>query len=407
MINEKVFLAKRKGERTHAYIRLCRKTQVLDKETSVSAETLNEFLLARDPEEFTRSISAFGPLFYSPICKREISDVPRISTVAEFRDSFERRYESPNAEILLEEFTGLKYNWSEENKSATDRTCKTFDALKNNGLLNYLTSEMNDDDFVVVDTVLDWRTAQTLASCVLLSKAYLDRATAGIGFEEKTVHFGYWMIKPSLLGKKEARPVKQIGFNPGWAEETAIRQLKADLSKDSGSNNPLLYLFSSFPNTGSALDAWQLKGSAYIKIKGAESLKGIPLPLLNKARQTVVDRSLFFVADSGCSEETIAKDLLRSILQTTSDLSSAKDGDSLGWSFDYSLIREGSSGPTPVFGSQFARIIYFAAFHGPRYKAEVCWNCERPMLCDTNNKPRHFCRTSCTNAYSVKQKKEN
>lgn len=94
---------------------------------------------------------------------------------------------------------------------------------------------------------------------------------------------------------------------------------------------------------------------------------------------------------------------MNAVLTTTRDLAS-EDGSPLGWEYDFSAGAAQSEAPGVRFHSQWARLVYEAAFHPKEVRAAVCKHCGRPMLNQPGGKARQFCCPSCKTAHCVAHK---
>lgn len=404
MAGNVIFIAKRKNERTHVFLRAYRREALAKSDYAFSADALDKFLLAQDPESFTYAVSDFYPLSIEPLCKREKKTRPRKQTVKQFRANFESFYELIDEAVLMEEYTGVKDDGTELNKSSLKRAVKEFDAVRNGNFLHYLSDNaFAENDYVVAEPVQDWTAAKAFVSNVILFQAYIGNEAVSLDFDEVTTHNGYW-IYGKAFDKRVKERVKQFTYNSEWRNET-VAEMLGEMSKPDFEHysDPLL---SKYRKRGDSSKPTPLLNSEHIRFKAAPSVFGEPLSFFAKARRAVTDRSLYLIADLGCPEKEIARDFIKAVLLTTQELES-ENGKSLGWEYDYASALDEADKPAVVFHSQWARLAYEVAFHSKDVRAAVCKNCGRPMLNRTGSKLRQFCRPSCKTAYSVAHKAGN
>lgn len=397
MAGNGIFIAKQKNERTHVFLRAYRR-EALDKvDYSFSADALDKFLLAQDPESFTYAVSDFYPLSLEPLCKREMKTRPRKQTVKQFRANCESFYEFIDDAVLMEEYTGVKDDGTELNKSSLKRAVKEFDAVRSGNFLHYLSDNaFAENDYVVAEPVQDWTAAKAFVSNIILFQAYIGNEVVSLDFDEVTTHNGYW-IYGKAFDKRIKERVKQFTYNSEWRNET-VGEMLVDLfnSETAYFSNPLLSKYFDWKDKEQKN---RLRNSAYIHFKAAPSVFGEPLSLFAKGRKAVTDRSLYLVADLDHPEKEIARDFIKAVLLTTQELKS-ENNKPLGWEYDYASALDEPSNPDVVFHSQWSQLIYEVAFHPQDVKAAVCKNCGRPMLNRAGSKLRQFCRPSCKTAYS-------
>ncbi len=401
MAGNDIFIAKRKDERTHVFLRAYRREVLEGVDFAFSADSLDRFLLAQDPEAFTYAVSDFYPLSLEPLCKRETKSIPRKQTVKQFRDICENFYELIDEAVLMEEYTGVKDNGAELNKSSLKRAVKEFDAMRNDNFLHYLSSNaFADDDYVIAEPVQDWTAAKAFVSNIVLFQACFESETDGLKFDEVATHNGYW-IYGKAFDKRIKERVKQFTYNSEWRAET-VGETIADISKPESEHfsDPLLSKYFQFEANGHTN---RLRNSQYVRFKTAQRISDEPLSLFAKGRRAVTDRSLYITADLERSEKEIAHDFMKAVLLTTQELKS-EDGKPLGWEYDLTTAAEQADRPGTVFHSQWARIVYETAFHPGDVKAATCKNCGRPMLNQPGSKPRQFCRPSCRTAFAIAHK---
>lgn len=397
MAGNGIFIAKQKNERTHVFLRAYRREALAKVDYVFSADVLDKLLLAQDPESFTYAVSDFYPLSFEPLCKREMKTRPRKQTVRQFRANYESFYEFIDEAVLMEEYTGVKDDGTELNKSSLKRAVKEFDAVRNGNFLHYLSDNaFAENDYVVVEPVQDWTAAKAFVSNIILFQAYIGNEAVSLDFDEVTTHNGYW-IYGKAFDKRIRERVKQFTYNSEWRNET-VGETLMDLfnSEASSFSNPLL---SKYFNWSDRESKNRLRNSAHIHFKAAPSVFGEPLSLFAKGRKAVTDRSLYLVADLDCPEREIARDFIKAVLLTTQGLKS-EDGKPLGWEYDYASALDEVDKPDVVFHSQWSQLAYEVSFHPQDVKAAVCKNCGRPMLNRTGSKLRQFCRPSCKTAYS-------
>lgn len=403
MAGSNIFIAKRKGQRTHVFLRAYRKEALEGVEYTFNAEGVDRLLLAQDPESFAYAVASFYPLSLEPLCKLEANKQPRKQTVRSFRSSSQSTYEFIDESVLMEEFTGIKDDGTELNKSSLKRAAKDLDALRDGNFERFLAENaFADTDYVVVEPVLDWTAAKALVGNIVLFQAYSNADVDSLDFDEVATHNGYW-VYGKAFDKRIKERAKQFTYNAAWRKETVGGMIAEAFDPDSQyCNDPLLSQYFNWDNhINSANDMNHLKNSEHIFFKGAESISGQALSLFAKARREVVDRSLYLVADLSCTEEEIAHDFVAAVCKTTQQLSSRKEGKPLGWDYDLSVGADQAATPKPVFHSQIAELIYDVAFHDEGLQAAVCKNCGRPMLNQAGTKPRQFCRASCKTTYST------
>ena len=402
MAGNGIFIAKRKRERTHVYLRAYRREALAKADYAFSIDSLDKFLLAQDPESFTYAVSDFYPLSLEPLCKRETKSRPRKQTVKQFRANCESFYEFIDEAVLMEEYTGVKDDGTELNKSSLKRAAKEFDAVRNGNFLHYLSDNaFADNDYVLAEPVQDWTAAKAFVSNIVLFQACIGDKTKSLDFNEMTTHNGYW-IYGKAFDKRIKERVKQFTYNSEWRNET-VGEMLGELRKSDFEHytDPL---FSKYLKWDSSKMLNHLQNSEHIRFKAAPSVFGEPLSFFAKARRAVTDRSLYMVADLDCTEREIALDYINALLVTTQELKS-ENGKALGWETDYvdSALNEADR-PGVTFYSQWARLVYEVAFHPQDVRATVCKNCGRPMLNRTGSKLRQFCRPSCRTAYSSEHK---
>lgn len=404
-----IFIAKRKNERTHVFLRAYRRKALTEVDYGFPSDSIDKLLLAQDPESFTYAVSDFYPLSIEPLCKREAKSQPRKQTVKEFRANCESLYEFVDDAALLEEYTGVKDDGTELNKSSLKRAVKKFDAMRGGSFMRHLSDNaFADDDYVVAEPVQDWTAAKAFMSNVVLFQAYSNREIKGLDFEETATHNGYW-VYGRAFDKRIKERVKQFTYNSEWRNETVGEILADSLKSDNAySSDPLLSKYFQWEThaINSGKDVNHLRNSQHIRFKTANSISGEPLSLFARGRKAVTDRSLYLAADLDCSEEEIAHDFIEAVLSTTQELES-NDGLPLGWEYDLSTAAEQADMPGVVFHSQWAQLIYKVAFHPHDVKAAICKNCGRPMLNKSGSKPRQFCRPSCKTAYSIARKADS
>ena len=397
MAGNSIFIAKRKNERTHVLLRAYRREALAKVNYDFTPDALDKLLLAQDPESFVYAVSDFHPLSLFPLCEREAKTRPRKQTVRQFRADCKSFYESIDGAVLMEECTGLKDDGTELNKSSLKRAVREFDAVRNGAFLCYLSDNaFTEDDYVVAEPVQDWIAAKAFVSNIIRFQAYLGNDAVDLDFEDMPAHNGCWIYGKSFDRNIRER-ARQFSYNPGWHGGNA-GEAAADLfdPETVSSSNPLLSKYLDQRDEGPTK---RLRNSIHIRFKAAQGIFGEPLSLFAKGRKSVTDRSLYLVADLDCPAMEIALDYINALLLTTEGLRSENDA-ALGWEADYiaSALNEADR-PGVTFYSQWARLVYYAAFHPQHVKAGVCKNCGRPMLNHTGRKLRQFCRPSCRTAY--------
>ena len=406
MAGQNIFIAKRKNERTHVFLRAYRKEALSDIDCAFSADSLDKLLLAQDPESFANAVSSFRPLTIEPLCKMEAKSRPRKWTVVNFRDEYEACYEPVDEAILIEELTGVKGDMRELNKSSLKRIAKGLDATRDDSFIRHLSDNaFADDDYVIAEPVLDWTTAKAFVGNIVLFQAYLGNETRRLDFSEVTTHNGNWVFGKAFDKRVEER-VKQFVYNSYWRTETVRGMLRDSLRSDQAhSSDPLLskYFDWSLHSMDNGKGVNRLRNSEHIYLKNAQQISGERLPLFAKARTAVFDRSLYLTADIDCSERVLAQDFIRAVLLTTQELVS-ENGVKLGWEYDLSAAADQADRPKVIFRSQWAQLVYDVAFHPQDTKAVVCKNCGRPMLNQQSSRFRQFCRPSCRTSYSAAHK---
>lgn len=396
-----IFIAKRKGARSHVFIRAYKRGALEAADCSLAPESLDQLLLAQSPESFVYAVAAFLPLSPEPLCKAEVSRWPRLMTVRQYAKRRKALFEPIDEAVLLEECTGLKDGGSELNKSSLHRAAITFDAERDGSFDQYVSDNaFDDDDVVVIEPVLDWAAARALASNMVLFQALLENSkvtpdSAGPG------PYGNW------LEKGAGDRIRQFSYNPAWRSRESLGKYALDGLLGGSDADGAPWLAGYFDFSASSQDGpnggVKLKGSDYVRFKGAASISGEKLPFTSKARKQVIDRSLYLVADPAPDVRQLARDFMGAVLTATQERTSL-NGKPLGWSFDYGSAAEQPAAPSVVFHSQGARLLYEAAFHGPEFMSAVCKNCGRPMLNRAGSKPRQFCSASCKTTYSNAQR---
>lgn len=408
MAGQSIFMAKRKNERTHVFLRAYRKEALNDSDIdyAFSADSLDKLLLAQDPESFANAVSSFHPLSIEPLCKMEATSRPRKLAVKKFRAEYEACYEPVDEAILIEELTGVKGDMRELNKSSLKRIAKGLDATRDDSFIRHLSDNaFADDDYVIAEPVLDWTTAKAFVGNIVLFQAYLGNETRRLDFSEVTTHNGNWVFGKAFDKRVEER-VKQFVYNSYWRTETVRGMLRDSLRSDQAhSSDPLLskYFDWSLHSMDNGKGVNRLRNSEHIYLKNAQQISGERLPLFAKARTAVFDRSLYLTADIDCSERVLAQDFIRAVLLTTQELVS-ENGVKLGWEYDLSAAAGQADRPKVIFRSQWAQLVYDVAFHPQDTKAVVCKNCGRPMLNQQSSRFRQFCRPSCRTSYSAAHK---
>lgn len=407
MASSNIFIAKRKGQRAHVFLRAYRKEALENVEYTFNADGVDKLLLAQDPESFTYAVAGFYPLSLEPLCELEISKQPRKQTVRSFRDVAKKYYEFIDESILMEEFTGIKDDGTELNKSSLKRAAKDLDAMREDNFERFLVENaFSDADYVVVEPVLDWTAVKALIGNIVLFQAFSNADADSLNFDEVATHNGYW-VYGKAFDKCIKERVKQFIYNAAWRQETvggAIAEVFDSTSQYC--NNPLLSQYFDWEihklNAGSNKN--HLRNSDHFCFKGSESVSGQALSLSAKARREVIDRSLYLVADLSCSEHEIAHDFVSAVIKTTLELRSHKERKPLGWEYDFSVGADQDATPKPMFKSQISELIYDVTFHNEHLQAAVCKNCGRPMLNQVSTKPRQFCRASCKTTYFTARK---
>ena len=406
MIGNSIFIAKRKNERAHVYLRAYRRETLAKVDYAFSSDSLDKLLLAQDPESFTYAVSDFFPLSLEPLCTCETKSMPRKQTVKQFQANCESLYEFIDETVLIEEYTGVKDNGAELNKSSMKRAVKKFDAVRDGKFLRYLDDNaFSDNDYVIAEPVQDWTAAKAFMSNIVLFQAYSNNEAEELDFDEVATHNGYW-VYGKAFDKRIKERVKQFTYNSAWRNET-VGEMVRDIRKSDYAccSSPLLSKYFNWDThaINSGKDVNRLQNSNHIYFKTAQSVFGEPLSFFPKARRAVTDRSLYLVADLDCSEIEIAHDFVNAVLLTTQNLKSEKNVP-LGWKSDFTVAAEQADKPRTIFLSQWSQLVYEVAFHPHDVKATVCKNCGRPMLNQPGSKPRLFCRPSCRTAFAANHK---
>lgn len=406
MTNNSIFIAKRKSERTHVFLRVYQKSELENPDYAFDIASVDKLLLAQDPESFIDAVSEFYPLCLKPLCKRECIRRPRLVEVREFRANAQGFYGRVDGSLLIEEYTGLKDDGTEINKNSLKRAIEKHDAMRDENILQYLESnDFADTDLIVVEPVQDWTAAKAILSNLVLSQAYLTASAAGLNFDEVTTHNGYWVYgKP--FDKRINERVKQFTYNSFWKTETAGELLADAFRRDSAfSANPLLskYIRREVHALNVGADESWLRNSEHILLKTSPRISGEALSLFKKARKAVIDRSIYLTADARLDDETIAVDFIRAIVNTTRELTS-EDEEPLGWEHDDVAAAINRANRATIFHSQWARLVYDTAIHEEGVKPTVCKHCGRPMLNHTGCKLRQFCRFSCKTKHCNERK---
>jgi hypothetical protein len=410
MANGNIFIAKRKGQRTHVFLRAYRKEALEDVEYTFNADGVDKLLMAQDPESFAYAVASFYPLSLEPLCAIEINKLPRKQTVQSFRNSAQNVYEFIDEALLMEEFTGIKDDGTELNKSSLKRAAKDFDAMRGGNFERFLIENaFSDFDYVVAEPILDWTAAKALLSNIVLFQAFANADANSLNFDEIATHNGYW-VYGKVFDKRIKERVKQFVYNASWRNET-VGGLIAEVFDPTSQycNDPLLSQYCEWElhKLNVTNNKCRLKNSEHICFKGAQSINGQALSFFAKARREVVDRSLYLVADLSCSEPELAHEFASAVIKTTMELKSYKKGKPLGWEYDFSVSVEQAATPKPIFYSQIAELIYDVAFHKENLQSVVCKGCGRPMLNQVSTKPRQFCRASCKTTYCTAHKADH
>lgn len=342
-----LFIAKRKGERSHVFLRIYHHKALVAPDYAFSMDSLDDLLLAYTPERFIRAVNHFFPLSLSSLNERENGACSRVRPAGELLDGgLEGLFEPIDKAVLADELACIN---DKLNKSSLARAAKEFDAMRDGALSHYLKGNAPIDDYcVVAEPVRDWVFAKTILSEIVRCQSYASHTTDALGLKRPRT-------SPPLAANCELANVELV--------------------------NPLLSLYFISHSAGRTS---KMRHSRCIHLESA----GGTLWLVGE--------------DELCDFENVC-DFVDAILSTTRELKSA-GGHPLGWNDDELAATALAERERPGvrFLSQWAGLVYGVAFHPRDVKAAICKNCGRAMLNRKGKKLRQFCRPSCKTAYSAR-----
>lgn len=383
----RVFVAKKRDRRSHVLLRALRRESLDRREWAFSMEGFNELMLAKNSESLVLAAEGLFPLSLNPLGQEEAGYFPRAQTVRQFKHDCGIMYEPISKTELAHELATLKDDVSSPNQRSLKRLAGRSDAMRGGAFLRFLeTTEYEDDDVVVAEPVQDWLVAKTLLGTIVTFQACLNHAEHKETLENLPRSDGRWAFEGSEHCDAEQR-ARPLAYN-----SESLRLVEAGLPPDGG----LLAIHFD-------LEAGTMRGSEHVGLLYGDELPSKAKSIYGEWENEAIDRTLFLGASATLTEDQLASDFICSLLATARNAKSI-DGQSIGWSLDYSSAVMERSAPRATFHSQWSELLYETAFHSNELEAGLCKNCGRPMLVRTHGKKRVLCSDSCRTKFSSHRK---
>ena len=383
-----IFVAKKKNRRSHVLLRALRRESLDRREWAFSMEGFNELMLAETPESLVLAAEGLFPLSLNPLGQEEAGSFPRAQTVRQFKRDCGTMYEPISKTELAYELATLKEDVSNPNQRSLKRLAANSDAVRGGAFLRFLeTAEYEDDDVVVAEPVQDWLVAKALLWAIVTFQARLNHAENKEALENLPRSGGWRALEGSEHWDAEQR-VRPLAYNSESLRLVAAGHLPPD-------GGLLAVHFD--------LETGTMRGSEHVGLLYGDELPSKAKSIYGEWENEAIDRTLFLGASATLTEDQLASDFIRSLLATARNAKSI-DGQSIGWSLDYSSAVMERSAPRAAFHSQWSELLYETAFHSNELEAGLCKNCGRPMLVRTHGKKRVLCSDSCRTKFSSHRK---
>ena len=383
-----IFVAKKKNRRSHVLLRALRRESLDRREWAFSMEGFNELMLAETPESLVLAVEGLFPLSLNPLGQEEAGSFPRAQTVRQFKRDCGTMYEPISKTELAYELATLKEDVSNPNQRSLKRLAANSDAVRGGAFLRFLeTAEYEDDDVVVAEPVQDWLVAKALLWAIVTFQARLNHAENKEALENLPRSGGWRALEGSEHWDAEQR-VRPLAYN-----SESLRLVAADHLPPNGGLLAVHF----------DLETGTMRGSEHVGLLYGNELPSKAKSIYGEWENEAIDRTLFLGASATLTEDQLASDFIRSLLATARNAKSI-DGQSIGWSLDYSSAVMERSAPRVEFHSQWSELLHETAFHSNELEAGLCKNCGRPMLVRTHGKKRVLCSDSCRTKFSSHRK---
>lgn len=383
-----IFVAKKKNRRSHVLLRALRRESLDRREWAFSMEGFNELMLAETPESLVLAAEGLFPLSLNLLGQEEAGSFPRAQTVRQFKRDCGTMYEPISKTELAYELATLKEDVSNPNQRSLKRLAANSDAVRGGAFLRFLeTAEYEDDDVVVAEPVQDWLVAKALLWAIVTFQARLNHAENKEALENLP-RSGRWRALEGSEHWDAEQRVRPFAYNSESLRLVAAGHLPPD-------GGLLAVHFD--------LETGTMRGSEHVGLLYGDELPSKAKSIYGEWENEAIDRTLFLGASATLTEDQLASDFIRSLLATARNAKSI-DGQSIGWSLDYSSAVMERSAPRATFHSQWSELLYETAFHSNELEAGLCKNCGRPMLVRTHGKKRVLCSDSCRTKFSSHRK---